>query len=61
MIYDSIIFHKIHGFPDASLEAYGSCVYLKIIGRENNPRAFGNFVVIVISFRKKALNPIVTK
>ena len=33
IIYDCIVLHEIHGFPDASLEAYGSCVYLKTIGK----------------------------
>ena len=31
--YDRLVLHEIHGFPDASLEACGSCVYLKTIGK----------------------------
>ena len=47
--YDPIVLHEIHGFSDASLEGYGfMCIFEN--NWENNPRAFGNFVVIAIRF-----------
>ena len=61
IIYDPIVFHKIHRFPDASLEVYGSCVYLKTIGKTITQRLRILLLSRTVFALKKALNPIITE
>ena len=59
--YDPIVLHKIHGFPDGSLEARGSCVYLKTIGKTIPERS--EILLLSWSFfaLKKPLHPFITE
>ena len=54
--YDTIVLHKVHGYPDACLEAYSLCLYLKTNGN------FGIWLLLQIVFAfKKALHPLITE
>ena len=59
--YDPIVLHEIHGFSDASLEGYGSCVQLKTIEK----KIWEPLGILLLSWSvftlKKALHAIITE